>query len=140
MRNMTNHSISELLADYRQKGHLIARASLVVGSLRDPATIGNPHIRAHSLEGKLFRSTLEQALEKQIVGTVIFQERDAYDKATTLLKKSSVDVRRAIQNFGRHTEGPWRADQKLAMLAAWVALAMSSPWQEGSGDGNIRCD
>jgi hypothetical protein len=104
VQNIINHSISELLADYRRKGHLIARASLVVGSQRDPATIGNPQIRAHSLEGELFRSTLEQALEKHIVGTVIFQERDAYDKRQLCLRnpasmsdarsKTSVDIRK----------------------------------------------
>ena len=35
------------------------------------------------------------------------------------LKKSCDDVRRTIQNFGRFTDGPWRAEQKLAALGAW---------------------
>ena len=38
---------------------MITRASLVVGSHLDSATIANPHIRAHALEGELFRSALD---------------------------------------------------------------------------------
>jgi hypothetical protein len=122
VQRVTKQSITTLLADYRRKGYAITRASLVVGSQLDPATIANPHIRAHALEGRLFRSALEQALNAHGVRTAILLERDAYEKATAQLKKSSVDVRRTIQNLGRFIDAPWRAEQKLAALAAWVAL------------------
>lgn len=122
VQRVTKQSITKLLADYRGKGYSITRASLVVGSELDPATIANPHIRAHALEGRLFRLALEQALHAHGIRAVILLERDAYDKATARLKKSSVDVRRTIQNLGRFIDGPWRAEQKLAALAAWVAL------------------
>lgn len=122
VQRITKQSIIKLLEEYQRKGYAITRASLIVGSQVDPASIANPHVRAHALEGRLFRSVLKQALNAQSIRTVILLERDAYDKATTQLKKSSGDVRRAIQNFGRFTHGPWRADQKLAALAAWVVL------------------
>ena len=119
---ITKQSIADLLSHYRQKGYRIECAILVVGSQVDPATIANPHIRAHALEGRLFRVALEQALNEHGIRTEILLERNAYDKATTQLEKSSADLRRTIQNFGRDTNGPWRAEQKLAALAAWVAL------------------
>jgi hypothetical protein len=97
-------------------------ASVVVGSQLDPATIANPHVRAHALEGQLFRSTIERALNEHGIRTTAFLERDAYEKAATQLTKSSVDVQRAIQSLGRFTGGPWRAEQKFAALGAWVAL------------------
>jgi hypothetical protein len=122
VQGATEQSITKLLADYRRKGYVITRASLLVGSQLDPATIANPHIRAHALEGQLFRSALEQALNGHGIRTAVLLEHDAYDKAARQLKKSSVDVQRAIQNLGRFTGGPWRAEQKLAALAAWVAL------------------
>ncbi|HEU5247097.1 MAG TPA: hypothetical protein VFU09_08415 [Candidatus Udaeobacter sp.] len=122
VQRVTKQSITKLLAAYQRKGYAITRASLVVGSQLDPATIANPHIRAHALEGQLFRSALEQALNAHGIRTATLLERDAYDTASTQLKKSSVDVRRTIQNFGRFTDGPWRAEQKLAALAAWFAL------------------
>jgi hypothetical protein len=122
VRRITKQSITDLLSDYRRKGYSITRASLVIGSQLDPASIANPHIRAHALEGLLFRSALEQALNAHGIRTTILLERDAYDAAATQLKKSIHDVRRLIQDLGRSTEGPWRGEQKLAALAAWLVL------------------
>jgi hypothetical protein len=122
VQRITKQSITNLLSDYRRKGYAITRASMVIGSQLDPATIANPHIRAHALEGRLFRSALEQALNAHGIHTAILLERDAYDTASTQLKKSSVDVRRTIHNFGQFTDAPWRAEQKLAALAAWFSL------------------
>ena len=122
VRRIAQQSIAALLADYRQKGYAISRAALVVGSQIDPASIANPHIRAHAFEGRLFRSVLEEALHAYRVRTEVLIERDAYAQGVTKLKESNEDVRRVIQNFGRAAQGPWRAEQKLAALAAWLAL------------------
>src|SRR5262245_28216794 len=54
-------SITKLIREY--KDCKISKAFLVVGSVIDPDTIGNSHIRAHALEGKLFRNALEEALK-----------------------------------------------------------------------------
>ena len=133
----TKQSITDLLSDYRRKGYSITRGSLVIGSQLDPASIANPHIRAHALEGLLFRSALQQALSSHGIRTVIFLERNAYDKATTQLKKSGLDVRRTIQNFGRFTDAPWRAEQKLAALGAWLALCHGLRWNKREKDENL---
>ncbi len=136
----TKQSITDLLSDYRRKDYSITCASLVIGSQLDPASIANPHIRAHALEGQLFRSALEQALNAHGIGTMIFLERNAYDKATTQLKKSGLDVRRTIQNFGRFTDAPWRAEQKLAALGAWLALCHGLRWNKREKDENSGSD
>src|ERR1044072_1651298 len=73
----TMQSISELLSDYRQRGYSKRPAFLVVGSKVDPAMIANLHIRAHALEGQLFRSALQRALETHGIHTVIVLERQA---------------------------------------------------------------
>jgi len=122
VHRITKQSVTDLLSDYRSKDCSITHASLVVGSQLDPETIANLHIRAHALEGQLFRSALEQALNARKIRTAILLERDAYEIASTQLKRSLADVRRTIQNLGRFTDGPWRAEQKLAALAAWFAL------------------
>lgn len=120
VQRITKQSVTKLLADYRRKGYAIARAALVVGSQLDPATIANPHIRAHALEGQLFRSVLEQALNSHGIRTIILLERDAYAKAAARLKTPLDDVRRTVRDLGRIIEGPWRVDQKLAAVAAWL--------------------
>jgi hypothetical protein len=122
VRRIAQRSITALLAKNRQNGYRIRRAGVVVGSQINPASIANPHIRAHAFEGQLFRSVLEESLQAHGVHTEVVIERDAYAKAAVELKRSDENVRRVIQNLGRDTEAPWRAEQKLAALAAWLAL------------------
>ena len=121
VRRKTAQSITELLLNSRRKGYSITSACLVVGSQIDPATIANPHIRAHALEGQLFRSALEQALKAHGIQTCIILERDAYATVAARLKRSINEVRRTVQDLGRTIEGSWRAEQKLAAVAAWFA-------------------
>ncbi|PYJ46886.1 MAG: hypothetical protein DME50_09855 [Verrucomicrobia bacterium] len=122
VRSIAQQSIATLLVGYRREGYEIWRADLVVGSQIDPTSITNPHIRAHAFEGQLFRSVLEEALHAHRVRTQVLIEGDIYAKAAVQLKKSSAQLRHLIQTFGRFTEGPWRAEQKAAALAAWLAL------------------
>ena len=122
VRRITEKSIAKLLAGYRQQNFTIKRAALVVGSLIDPRSVANAHIRAHALEGQLFRSVLQESLHKHRILSDVLIERDAYARAAVELKQSNENVRRMIQNFGRDAKASWRAEQKLAALAAWVAL------------------
>ena len=122
VRRIAQRSIATLIDGYRQNGYGIRRAALVVGSRIDPASIANPHIRAHAFEGRLFRSVLEKSLQTHRIRTDVLIERDAYHEAIVILKQSNEHVRRMIQILGRDTEAPWRAEQKLAAVAAWFAL------------------
>ena len=122
VRRIAEKSIAKLLAGYRQQNFTIKRAALVVGSRIDPHSVTNPHIRAHALEGQLFRSVLQESLHAHRILSDVLIERDAYARAAVQLKQSNENVRRVIQKFGRDTKAPWRAEQKLAAVAAWVAL------------------
>src|SRR6266478_7257275 len=122
VRRIAEKSIAKLLAGYRQQNFTIKRAALVVGSRIDPASVANAHIRAHALEGQLFRSVLQESLHAHRILLDILLERDAYARAAVQLKQSNENVRRVIQKFGRDTKAPWRAEQKRAAVAAWVAL------------------
>src|SRR5688572_29853782 len=57
VRSYGRKSIAAVLRDY-QKRASVAAAGVVVGSLVDPQTIGNDHIRIHAMEGQLFREVL----------------------------------------------------------------------------------
>src|SRR6516225_7333092 len=117
VRTMSQQSLTELLNCHRQKRFQIKRAALVVGSQIDPVEIANPHIRAHALEGRLFRSVVEQALHDHEICADVLLERNAYSSVAARLNQSSDDVKRAIQDLGQSAtgkRGPWRAEQKLA--------------------------
>lgn len=123
VRGIAQQSIATLLAGYRRQNLRIRRAALVVGSQIDPDSIANQHIRAHAFEGRLFRSVLEESLRAHRIRANILIERHAYAHAVEELKQTNQNVRRKIQDFGREMETPWRAEQKLAAVAAWLALS-----------------
>jgi len=115
-------SIEGLLKSCSDNGYAIHRAALVVGSVIDPNSIANPHIRAHAFEGQLFRTRLKAALEARGIDCSICRERDIYTTASKLLRRSPGEIKRALADLGLSTIGPWRADQKLAALSAWTSL------------------
>jgi hypothetical protein len=123
VQRVAARSVTDLLDDFRAAGHQVCRAGLVVGSQIDPAAIANPHIRAHALEGRLFRSVLEGALQAHGLSCSVVVERDIYSKAVALLARPEDDLKRALSGLGRSLGGPWRAEEKLAALAAWMTLA-----------------
>jgi hypothetical protein len=116
-------SVRELLKEAGELELEVLGAGLVVGSLVDPATLHNEHIRAHGLEGQLFRSALEDALREHDIACSVLLEKTAYAAASPALRKSPAEAKRAIANLGDTHEGSWRAEEKLAALAARVALA-----------------
>jgi hypothetical protein len=122
VRRTTERSIADLVQRWTKDGCTIRSAALVAGSVIDPESIANPHIRAHALEGRLFRTVLEDALRSHGIQCTIFAERDVYPSASNLLRQSPVQIQRAIAELGHSVDGPWRADQKVAALAAWISL------------------
>lgn len=121
VRRATERSIADLIQRWTDDGCTIHRAALVVGSVIDPESIANPHIRAHALEGRLFRAVLENALRSRGIQCAIFTERDVYPTASNLLGQSPIQIRKTIAELRRSVNGPWRADQKVAALAAWTS-------------------
>jgi hypothetical protein len=110
----------------------LARAAMVVGSVIDPDSLGNPHVRVHALEGKLFREVVAEALKKRGIACGVLVERDAYAKAAPTLTSTEPRLRAEIAALGHGRIKPWRAEEKLATLAAlW---AMSVPGEKNRGN------
>ena len=105
----------------RQAGARI-RAGLVVGSVIDPAKVGNQHIRAHANEGRLFRTVLADALRQHGVECDVIVEKELAAAAAKRL--AGRDLSRTLTGFGKTLGSPWRSDEKAAATAAWMALAM----------------
>ena len=117
-------SVRELLKEASELEYEVRGAGLVVGSLVDPATLHNEHIRAHGLEGQLFRTAMQRALAAQKIFCKVFLEKTAYKTESHALRKSPAEAKRTIASLGDAHEGSWRAEEKLAALAAWTALCI----------------
>jgi hypothetical protein len=115
-------SVDALLAEIRLNGRPCRRAGLVVGSVIDPATVGNPHIRAHANEGRLFRTVLADALAARQIACDIIVDKTLGALSAQTLKRTPAQVASALGEFGRTLGGPWRAEEKAAAAAAWMAL------------------
>jgi len=123
VERVTRRSLRRLLAGYRVQGRTVRGLALVVGSVIDPGSIGSPHIRAHALEGQLFRTALERAAGRGRVPCATHVERGLYDAAAARLKRTPAELKRRVAELGKAVAGPWRADEKTATVAAWMALA-----------------
>ena len=114
-------SVTALLREY-QKLATVRRASVIVGSLINPETIGNEHIRIHAREGELFRTVVIEAAERQGLTCAVIRQRDLYADAAESLSRSEAAIRQTLSEIGRHVESGWRAEQKAAALGAWMFL------------------
>jgi hypothetical protein len=96
-----------VLAELMAKRNI--RAVGVVGSPpRSLDRIGNPHIRAHAAEGILFRRVLEVAAARLELPCVAFSDREL--------------IAPPLKELARVAGPPWRADERLAATAAWLAI------------------
>ena len=98
------------------------RAGLVVGSVIDPQRVGNPHIRAHANEGRLFRTVVEDALRSHGIACDVIVEKQLAAIASAGLRRPEDEIKKTLGAFGKTIGGPWRADEKAAAIAAWLAL------------------
>jgi hypothetical protein len=113
-------SVTALIGQHRAAGHGLRGVGIVVGSLIDPARIGNEHIRIHALEGQLFRRVVEEAARQCRLPCAIWRERDVYKFAADALAQPEPEVRATLTALGRPLNAQWRAEQKAAALAAWI--------------------
>jgi len=114
-------SLSAFVNECRAKGHQPTAIALVVGSTIDPERIGNEHIRAHASEARLFRAALERAASDVDLPCVSTREADL--RARVAHPPASRWAAR-IETLGQVAGRPWRADEKLAALAACASLGL----------------
>jgi hypothetical protein len=116
-------SVTALVEEVRRAPrHGRVRAALVVGSVIDPAQVGNPHIRAHANEGRVFRTVLESALQAHGIDCDVIVEKQLAEKAAQGLHCPDAEIKRTLAAFGKTLGGSWRAEEKAACTAAWLAL------------------
>lgn len=102
-------------------GEEIGWAAVVVGSLIEPERLGNTHMRIHAQEGQLFRELVVETLHGRGLQTRVWRDRDLYGLASHALGRSETAIRASLTKAGKDHPGPWRAEQKAAALAAWIA-------------------
>jgi hypothetical protein len=119
-------SVADLFQGYRDAGHRLQGVGIVVGSLTDPERIANAHIRIHALEGRLFRKVVEDGAARSSLTCCVWRERDLYSSGANTFRQPEPAVRTRVAELREKVDGPWRAEQKAAALAAWLVLRSES--------------
>jgi hypothetical protein len=121
-------SLRRLVQEVQSEGFNVSGVGIVGAGNRNLEKIGSTHIRAHAAEGVLFRKVLETAAELNGLASRAFDERGIEQSAASELGLEVEKLRGQLAEMGRAAGPPWRADEKAAAMAAWLALAQYASW------------
>ncbi|PYS54353.1 MAG: hypothetical protein DMG13_08305 [Acidobacteria bacterium] len=122
IENVAIKALSALLSELGSKECRVSSVGVVGSPDRNLERIGNPHIRAHAAEGILFRRVLEVAAAAHNLKWRSFSDRDFGDLAVSELGRKPQEIKLALAAIGHSAGKPWRADERAAATAAWIAL------------------
>lgn len=122
VRALGRSELRALVESLAGASHSVRAVGLVVGSLGDPEKLGNPHVRAHAREGRLYWQVLDEAARELGLPCSVVTEKEVYARAAESLKLSPEAQREVLAELGREAGRPWGAEEKSAALAAWVGL------------------
>jgi hypothetical protein len=106
---------------YRCVGSCILLAS--GRPLPDLTRILGSHPLIHTAEGVFFREALNDACRNCGLPVTCVKERDLVNDASLVLRISAEEIQRRASELGKQLGPPWRQDEKLAAIAAWLVLA-----------------
>jgi hypothetical protein len=114
-----------IVEDLRQLGHRIAGCSLLLASGRPLPPLEKilaSHPLLHTAEGELFRNALRAASRECDLPLVEVKERELFARAGADLCLPATRIEHHVAAMGKAIGPPWRQDEKLAAVAAWLAL------------------
>jgi len=106
IENVATKMLEALIAEL---GNVTA-VGVVGAPPKNLARIGNEHIRAHAAEGVLFRRVIEVAAARHGIPCTGVSDKEL----------GTPDAK--IKAMGKKAGPPWRADERAAATAAWLAL------------------
>lgn len=124
-RRLAGVALRTLQRDLNEKGHKIAVCGLLLSSARPLpglSEILTSHAVIHTADGELFRNAIVDACKSWRLPVRPIKEREL---PACLAKEMELDgeaVKRLTADLGRGIGPPWRQDEKLAALAACLAL------------------
>jgi hypothetical protein len=125
-RALARREVRGIVAELRGKGLQPGRACILLSAGREVgplAAILASHAMIHTAEGQFFREALRRACRRYRLKVAGVKEREIVAHAAAALRLQAKTLRRRAAQMGRALGPPWRQDEKLAALAAWLMLA-----------------
>lgn len=112
------------LGDYRlERGCVLQASGRPLPAL---AAILASHALIHTAEGEFYRAALREACESCGLTVSGWKERDLMTTAAQMLHRPAEELQGALAKLGKTVGPPWRQDEKLAALGAWVLLVQGA--------------
>jgi len=129
-RALAREALSAVVRELRGRDHEVAGCGLLLASGRalpeDVHAILASHALIHAAEGEMYRDALRRASEQLSLRVTGVRERDVLARTAEVTGRPAAELQRRVAEMGRSLGPPWRQDEKLATLAAWVALAVKA--------------
>lgn len=119
-------AIEQTQAQLHAQGYDLKRCGLLLASgkpLPEFTRILASHSLIHTADGEFFREAILHAASRCGLEATSIKERELLDSASRELRLTPAQMTRRIADLGRPLGPPWSQDEKLATLAAWLALA-----------------
>lgn len=114
-----------MVEDLRQLGHAVVGCGLLLGSGRPLPPLEKilaSHPLLHTAEGELFREALRAASRECGLPLTEVRERELFARAAGDLGLPVAQLEQRVAAMSKAIGPPWRQDEKLAAVAAWLAL------------------
>jgi hypothetical protein len=122
---LAKKALQQLADELSERGYALSGAAVLQASdraLPELSRVLAAHPLLHTAEGLFFRRVFQDASEDLGLPVARIREKGIAERADLALGEDAVRVRQAIETMGKKIRSPWTADQKLAALAAWIAL------------------
>ena len=125
-RRLAAEAIRMSVDELSRRGFAVVGCGVCLGSNRPVAPLAvtlASHALVHAAEGALFRDALSGAAADCRLPVTAEPERELFARAAAALNVRQDRLRHRLTELGRSLGPPWREDEKLATLAACLALA-----------------
>ncbi len=122
---MTRKALGSIVEGLQEKGYRLAGAGILMASGRSGATLVqalSSHTMLHTAEGDFYRNALIRACEERKLPVARVREKELFAQAAKELRRPGKSLERYLSEMGKELGPPWTQDEKLASLAAWLAL------------------
>jgi hypothetical protein len=124
--HLARQALHATLESLRRQGYRAVACALLDSSARPLpsfAAVLASHALVHTAEGELFRDALAAAARADGLPVARLRERDLLGRCAAMPGITPEHLQRRLAELGAALGPPWRQDEKLATLAAWLALA-----------------
>jgi len=125
-KTMAGRSIRKLQTQLKQSDYGLNCTAVLLASgkpLPELEKILASHAMIHTADGELFREALTRASVRCGLQVVSVKEKEVMGEAAQTLGLLEAAVSKRVAEIGKELGAPWSQDEKLAALAAWLALA-----------------